>query len=110
MCRAAGPAQEFIPYGRQRRALMCTWLPLLLKPCLTERRGMLGLEFAHYKQRMIQGWEPGPHNTIGRLARKCVACVCVCACIVRAHVYVRVCVRACEWVCVRAYVRCREAP
>lgn len=62
--------REFIPYARPGRGMMCTFLPLVRKRCLTERRGMLGLEFAHYKQgRPAESWEPEAHNTIGRVAR-----------------------------------------
>ena len=42
-------SQEYIPYGRKRSQLWCVWLALLNGPCLTNGRGMLSLEFAHWR-------------------------------------------------------------
>ncbi|KAG2435830.1 hypothetical protein HXX76_007025 [Chlamydomonas incerta] len=70
-----GIRMEFIPYGRKRSSLSCVWLPLLNGPCLLSGRGMLALEFAHWKAqvRMQFAVEPGPHNTIGRLSAAAAA-------------------------------------
>ncbi|GIL82746.1 hypothetical protein Vretifemale_11618 [Volvox reticuliferus] len=64
--------QEFVPYSKSTAGvnLSCMWLPLLTDRCLYGGRGMLALEFEHWRDqmRMLPCIEPDERSTIGRLA------------------------------------------
>ncbi|GLI67397.1 hypothetical protein VaNZ11_011582, partial [Volvox africanus] len=64
--------QEFIPYSKSTAGanLSCTWLPILTDSCLYGGRGMLTLEFEHWRDqmRMLPCIEPNRQNTIGHLS------------------------------------------
>ncbi|EFJ41466.1 hypothetical protein VOLCADRAFT_98512 [Volvox carteri f. nagariensis] len=65
--RPSNVCQEFIPYGTHAADLWCMWLPLLTEGCLFDGRGMLTLEFAHWRSKMLMlpYIDPDERNTIG---------------------------------------------